>query len=87
MLQTVQNSFPAGKVSSLYCVWTTSDDDPVSPLIAIWIDVSMCGFEGEFAPAAEADCTELSSDDPGSYLPKNAGGGRDIVTELEIFER
>jgi hypothetical protein len=87
MLQTVQKKYPIQKVSSLYCVWTTRDGGPNSPLIAIWIDPSMRGFEGELAFAGESDCTETSAEEPGSSFSANAASESDIATELESFPR
>src|SRR5579862_2267077 len=55
MLQTVQKKYSAKKVSSLYCVWTTRDGSAGSPLIAVWIDPSIRGFEDEIAFAAESE--------------------------------
>ena len=45
----------------------------------------MRGFEGEFAQAVEADCSELSADEPGNYLPKNAAAKPEILRELEFL--
>jgi len=87
MLQTVQKYQPTGKVSSLYCVWTTRDGGPNSPLIAIWMDASMQGFEGEIAPAAESDCAELRADEPGSYLLENAAAKPETFKGSETFQR
>jgi len=87
MLQTVQKKYPAPKVSSLYCVWTTRDGSPNSPLIAIWIDPSMRGFEGELAFAGESDCSETSAEEPGSNFFTIATSESGIATELESFPR
>jgi len=85
MLQTVQEKYPARKVSSLYCVWTTRDGSLNSPLIAVWIDPSMRGFEGEFASANESDCAELSAEEPGGRFPPMAARELELAAELESF--
>ena len=87
MLQTVQNVYPAGKVSSLYCVWTTRDDSPNSALVAIWIDPSMRGFEGEIALAGDSDCAELKADESGSCVRAKIISGPEILRKLETLER
>jgi hypothetical protein len=85
MLQTVQKKYPTRRVFSLYCVWTTRDGSANSPLIAVWIDPSMRGFEDEIAVAAESECTELSSEEPGSSLIANGTSEPELATELESF--
>ena len=87
MLQTVQKKYRIQGVSSLYCVWTTRDGSANSPLIAVWIDPSMRRFEDEIALAAESDCTELSSEEPGSSLIASGASEPEIATELESFPR
>jgi hypothetical protein len=66
MLQTVHKNYRTGEASSLYCVWTTRDGTPGSPLIAVWIDPLMRAFEGEASSAAQPDSEAVSSADPGS---------------------
>jgi hypothetical protein len=87
MLQTVQKKYRIQGVSSLYCVWTTRDGSANSPLIAVWIDPSMRRFEGEFALASESDCTELSSEEPGSSLIASGASEPEIATELKSYPR
>jgi hypothetical protein len=66
MLQTIHKNYRAGEASSLYCIWTTRDGTPGSPLIAVWIDPSMRAFEGESSSTAQSDSEEVCSDEPGS---------------------
>ena len=87
VLQTIQTNCPAGKVSSLYCVWTTRDGSPNSPLVAIWIDPSMSGFEGEIALAADSDCTELNADEPGGCVCAKEIPRLEILKNLATFQR
>jgi hypothetical protein len=68
MLQTVYKKDHTGKTSSLYCVWTTRDGTPGSPLITVWIDPSMRAFEGESSLTAESDSEAVSSEEPGSCI-------------------
>jgi len=81
MLQTVKKYQPAGKVSSLYCVWTTRDGTPGSPLIAVWIDPSMRAFAGESSLAAQSDSEEVCSDEPGSCGVVSASPQMEIPEE------
>jgi len=67
MLQTVHQIYPARKASSLYCVWTTRDGSPNSPLIAVWIDPSMRAFEEDFSLTAQSESAEITSEEPGSW--------------------
>ena len=87
MLQTIQTNCPAGKVFSLYCVWTTRDGSPNSPLVAIWIDPSMSGFEGEIALAADSDCAELNADEPGGCVCARVIPGPGKLSKLESLQR
>jgi hypothetical protein len=66
MLQTIYKNYRAREASSLYCVWTTCDGTPGSPLIAVWIDPSMRAFEGESPSAAQSDSEAVSTEEPGS---------------------
>jgi hypothetical protein len=75
MLQPVYKNLGAPEASSLYCVWTTRDGNPGSPLVAVWIDSSMRAFEMEASQAAAAEAEEVSSDEPGSYSVSGAGVG------------
>jgi len=73
MLQPIYKNLAAPEASSLYCVWTTRDGNPGSPLVAVWIDSSMRAFEMESSQAAPAEAEEVSSDEPGSYPVSGAG--------------
>jgi hypothetical protein len=87
MLQTIQEKHPVRKVSSLYCVWTTRDGNPASPLIVVWIDPSMRGFEAEFTPTAESECTVLNAEEPGGSFHVNAASKPESAAELESYPR
>jgi hypothetical protein len=87
MLQTVQEKYPGRKVSSLYCVWTTRDGSPNSPLIGLWIEPSMGSFEGEFALAAESDSTKLSAEAPGIKFAMRVEWKPELVQGLESLTR
>ena len=66
MLQTVHNNYRVPQASSLYCVWTPRDENPGSPLVAIWIDSTMTVFEGECCAGMPEEAVEMNSEEPGS---------------------
>ena len=73
MLHAVHRKYRTREASSLYCVWTSRDGSSNSPLIAIWIDPSMCGFEEEASSTAQSDSEEVRSDEPGGCALVSAG--------------
>ncbi len=54
VLQAVNKKNRGSKASSLYCVWTKSDEERNgSRLVAVWIDSEMRPFEAQFLPGDE----------------------------------
>ncbi len=87
MLQTVQKKYSAKKVSSLYCVWTTRDGSAGSPLIAVWIDPSIRGFEDEIAFAAESEWTEQGAEEPEGSFIVSGESQSEFTAESELCQR
>jgi len=85
MLQTIHEIYPARKASSLYCIWTTTDGRPNSPLVALWIDPSMHTFEGEFSLTAQADSAEITSDEPGGCALTTLAVRTATTEEMDSF--
>ena len=54
MLQSVHQKKGSPRASSVYCQWIRREQSEDSPLIAIWIDAEMRGFEREFASDSNA---------------------------------
>ena len=49
MLQTIHQEKVAARASSIYCQWIRKEQRMDSPLVAVWMDSEMRGFEREFA--------------------------------------
>ena len=66
MLQTIHQKGAVPRASSIYCVWIRRDQVENSPLVAVWIDREMRGFEREFVSEASAELlTEGAFEEPG----------------------
>jgi hypothetical protein len=87
MLQAVHKNYLADKASSLYCIWTTRDETPGSPLIAVWIDPSMRAFEGESSSNAQADSEAVISEEPGGRPVMGPANRPQTSKELEACPR
>ena len=53
MLQRIHQKTPAPRASSLYCLWIRDSRRPGAPLVAVWIDSEMRGFERQCTQADE----------------------------------
>ena len=53
MLQRIHQKKAAPRASSLYCQWIRESHRPGAPLVAVWIDSDMRGFERQCAQADE----------------------------------
>jgi hypothetical protein len=81
LLQTIHQIKDSARASSIYCRWIRSGNREGSPLVAVWIDSEMRGFEREFAPDSNRELLpEDALDEPGgahSFRPH----GHAIATE------
>jgi hypothetical protein len=64
MLQHIHQKKAAPRASSLYCRWILDSRRPGAPLVAVWIDREMRGFERQCAPEAE-EMLQDALDEPG----------------------
>jgi hypothetical protein len=66
MLQTIHQIKDSARASSIYCRWIRNEQLPGSPLVALWIDSEMRGFEREFTPDSNTELlSESALDEPG----------------------
>ena len=64
MLQTIHQQKGLPRASSIYCRWIRNEEG--SPLVAVWIDSEMCGFEREFASSPVTESVQEGAlDEPG----------------------
>jgi hypothetical protein len=64
MLQRIHQKGAAPRASSLYCQWIRDSHRPGEPLVAVWIDSEMRGFERQCAPEAD-ELLQDAFDEPG----------------------
>jgi hypothetical protein len=66
ILQTIHPQKGSTRASSIYCRWIRNEPKEGSPLVAVWIDSEMRGFEQEFASRSVTDpAQEGALDEPG----------------------
>ena len=78
VLQAVNKKTRGSKASSLYCVWTKSDEERNgSRLVAVWIDSEMRPFEAQFLTGNEDGTGHVvntgGTEDEGDALSSRAG--------------
>jgi hypothetical protein len=67
MLQGIHQIKAAPRASSLYCRWIHENRRPGAPLVAVWIDNRMRGFERECAPEPK-ELLQDAWEEPGGVL-------------------
>jgi hypothetical protein len=77
VLQAVNKKTRGSRASSLYCVWTKSEERNGAPLVAVWIDSEMRPFEAQFLPEKEHGTAHVVNDEgpegEGDALSSRAG--------------
>jgi hypothetical protein len=77
VLQSVHKKIRGSKASSLYCVWTKSEERNGPGLVAVWIDREMRPFEAQFLPEGEDGTGHVvntaGTEDEGDALSSRAG--------------
>jgi hypothetical protein len=61
VLQAVNKKSRGSKASSLYCVWTRSEERDGSRLVAVWIDSEMRPFESQLLPENEEGTARVAN--------------------------
>lgn len=83
VLQAVNKKTRGSRASSLYCVWTKSEERNGGPLVAVWMDSEMRPFESQFLTGNEDGTAQVvkaeRTEDEGDALSSRAGseGARD----------
>jgi len=66
MLQTIHQKKGSPRASSIYCQWIRREEGEGSPLVAVWIDSEMRGFERELASNSETELLQEGAlEEPG----------------------
>ncbi len=65
MLQLVHQKKGAPPASSIYCRWIRDTRREGAPLIAVWMDSEMRGFEREFALYSDGEVLPETLEEPG----------------------
>jgi len=66
MLQTIHQKKGSPRASSLYCQWIRREEREGSPLVAVWIDSEMRGFQRELASNSQTELLQEGAlEEPG----------------------
>ncbi len=66
MLQAIHQKKVDARASSIYCQWIHRELREDSPLVAVWMDSEMRGFEREFASNSDSELLrEDALEEPG----------------------